>query len=76
MKSIILTPKRLKRELLFWLVSFGIAITLNIYSIVKYKTNWNEMITQMGYVFLISLLIYFLIFLIRVIISMVKSKQK
>jgi hypothetical protein len=76
MKEIIISPERLRKELYFLLASFGIALLLNVYSIIKYQTNWVEIITQIGYVFLLSLLFYLILLLVRGSIVCVKSIVK
>ncbi len=72
MKEIIITPKQLKKELLYWLYAFGLANILNIYSIIKYQTNWMELFTQIGYVFVLSIIIYLLLVFIRMIVRILK----
>jgi len=74
MKEIIITPKQLKKELLYWLLAFGLANILNIYSIIKYETSWMELITQIGYVFVLSIIIYLVLVLIRIIGRILKRK--
>jgi hypothetical protein len=72
MKSITFYPRR---EFLIWLVIFLLSNLLNAYSIHHYKTRWMELFTQLGYVFVISLLVYFLIALIRIVIVLVRKKK-
>jgi hypothetical protein len=72
MKSITFHPRR---EFILWLILFVLCNLLNVYSIIHYKTRWIELITQLGYVFVLSLLIYFLIALIRLIVTLVRKKK-
>jgi hypothetical protein len=72
MKSITFHPRR---EFIIWLILFILSNLLNAYSIIHYKTRWIELFTQLGYVFVISLLVYFLIALIRIAITLVRTKK-
>lgn len=65
MKDIIIKGSRIKRELKFWLVSFLIAVIINIYAIIEYNTNWIEIFSQLHIVVIVSILIYILLILIR-----------
>lgn len=72
MKSITFHPRR---EFIIWLIIFFFCNLLNVYSIIHYNTRWIELITQLGYVFVLSLLIYFLISLIRIIVALIRKKK-
>jgi hypothetical protein len=72
MKSITFHPRR---EFIIWMILFILCNLLNVYSIIHYKTRWIELITQLGYVFVLSLLIYFLIALIRLIVTLIRKKK-
>jgi len=72
MKPIIITPKRIRKELFIWLGALLIAVLLNVYSILKYKTSWTELVSQLGYVIAISIVLYLLAALIRGIVHFVK----
>lgn len=72
MKDVVITAKRLKKELNIFLVLFIIAFVLNIISIAVYKTEWKELITQIGIVFIIALVLYILIGFIRLLVLMIK----
>lgn len=72
MKNIIITPKDLKRELIIWLVCLVAAIGLNIYAIISYNTSWSELYSQGGYVIVLSLIIYAVLWIIRGIFLLVR----
>ena len=76
MKDTIITTKQKKRELLFLLISFIIAFVLNIYSIVYYDSQWKELFTTLHITILFSIVIYFLLVIIRLIISGITSLFK
>ncbi|MBE9511341.1 MAG: hypothetical protein IMY71_10705 [Bacteroidetes bacterium] len=67
MKNTIITAKQKKRELLFILISFIIAFALNIYSIIYYDSQWKELITTLHITLLMTIAIYFLLAIIRLI---------
>ncbi len=72
MKPITIHPRR---EFIIWLIAFLFSNLLNVYSIIHYKTNWIELVTQLGYVFVLSLLLYFLVALIRLIIGIIRRRK-
>lgn len=72
MKSITFYPRR---ELFLWLTAFIISNLLNVYSIMHYHTQWKELFTQLGYVFLLSLVIYGVVALSRLLIVLVRKKK-
>lgn len=65
--NIKLTVKRQKTELFIWLVCFIIAFGLNVFSIIYYKTEWKELLTQIFWVLALSILFYFIFLVIRLI---------
>jgi hypothetical protein len=74
MKDITIKGTRIKKEIVFWAVSLFIAEVINIVGIVKYNTNWWELITQLHVVVIVSVLVYLLLLLFRGIWSAVKKK--
>lgn len=69
MKDITIPGKTIRRELLILLLSIGIAVVLNIYSIIAYGTEWKELITTFHIVLLLGLVIYLLMGLVRLLIK-------
>ena len=65
MKDIIITPKKLKRERNIYLLSFILAFIINIIAVIVYTRPWIALISQIGYVIVISFLIYFLLWIPR-----------
>lgn len=76
MKDIVITAKRLKKEVLLFTICFIIGIMLNIISIAIYKTQWKELITQLHVVLLVAIVLYILIVLIRIIVFAIKQILK
>jgi hypothetical protein len=72
MKPITIHPRR---EFIIWLIAFLLSNLLNVYGIIHYKTRWIELFTQLGYVFVLSLLLYFLVVLIRMVVGIVRNRK-
>jgi len=68
MKDTVITAKRKKTEIIFLLASFILAFILNIYAISTYDTLWSEIFTTFHITLLLTLVIYFLILIVRLII--------
>jgi len=73
MRDIIIKATRIKTELLTLLVCFVVANLLNVYAILTYKTSFSELFTQLGYVFIFSVVLYLLWSLLRVIFYLIKK---
>ena len=65
MKEIVITAKRINKELLLLLACFIFAFLLNVVAVIIYSTPGIEIFTQIGYVVAITLVLYFFIFLLR-----------
>lgn len=63
MQDLIITKERIKIEINKILICFLIANILNIYSIVIYETEWWEFFTQLHWVIILTLVMYFLLFI-------------
>jgi hypothetical protein len=72
MKPVTIHPRR---EFIIWLIAFLFSNLLNVYGIIHYKTSWKELFTQLGYVFVLSLLLYFMVVLIRLVIAILKKRK-
>jgi hypothetical protein len=70
MKPITIHPRR---EFIIWLIAFLVSNLLNVYGIIHYKTSWTELFTQLGYVLVLSLLLYFMVALIRLVIGILRK---
>lgn len=69
MKDIIITSQKLKRERNIYLLSFILAFIVNVIVIIVYSRPWIEVISQIGYVIVISIFIYFILWIPRGILS-------
>ena len=63
MKDIIITSKKLKQERNIFLLSFLLAFIINV--IIIYPRPWIEIISQIGYVIVISFFIYLILWIPR-----------
>lgn len=66
MKDVIIRGTTIRRELLFFLLSFIIAFGMNIYAIITYETLWTELFTQLPFTIGLTLVIYLIILLARI----------
>lgn len=73
MKALVISPKRLKKELIIFTICFIIAFIMNIIAIIRFKTPWYEMFTQIGYVLIITISIYFIIVLFRSLLFLIRK---
>ena len=65
MQDIVITKKRIKKELVFLIISFVIALIMNVYAIISYKTQWIELLTTLHITIFLSVFLYFLIAILR-----------
>ena len=79
MKDSIITAKRKKIELITFLVCFIVANLINLYAINTYDTPIKELYTQIGYICIVSIIIYLIWSVLRIIfysvIKLFKSKK-
>lgn len=71
MKEIRITIQRQKKELKVFVFCFLIAFSINVFSIITYKTNWVEVFSYIGYVFVIAIFLYGLFAIVRIVYYMV-----
>lgn len=68
MKDIIIKAKQIKKELIIIFTCLAAAIGLNIYSIIRFKTDWNELWNQLYMVIFVAFLLYILLGILRLLI--------
>ena len=76
MKDIIITSKRIKKELYILLGCFIVAFAANIIAIIIYKTSWVETFSQIGYVVVITLYLYVLLAALRFAFKIIRKTLK
>jgi len=79
MKDLVITSRRLKKEIYILSACFTAAFLINIFSIITFKTPWYEMFTQIGYVVVITFILYFIMACLRlfttVVVTIFKIKK-
>ena len=65
----------LPKEIRIWIILFLIAEILNVAAIIIYKTEWKELYTQLGFVFIFTCFLYLFVGIIRFIIVLVKKSR-
>ena len=73
MRDIIITVKRQKTETIVLVICFLLTIALNVGAIIIYKTQWKELFTQLHVVVLLSLFLYLLTWIVRLIYIGIKT---
>lgn len=73
MKDLVITSRRLKKEMYILFACFITSFLINIFSIVTFKTSWYEMFTQIGYVVVITFILYLLVAMIRAVVFLIKK---
>ena len=73
MKDIIITSKRIKKELYILLGCFIVAFAVNLIAIIIYKTSWVEILSQIGYVLVITLFLYVLLAALRFAFKIIRK---
>jgi len=68
MKDLVIKGKWIRRELIILAVLFLAAVITNVIGIVKHDTRWIEMISQIHVVLILTLVLYLLLWLLRLII--------
>jgi hypothetical protein len=69
MRDIYITVRQQKREIKYFLICLMLAISVNIYAIIKYDTAWKELYSQWFYVLALTIFFYFVIGIFRIIIG-------
>lgn len=73
MKDTVITAQTKKRELRIFLGCLVLAFLINAYSILSYDTSWSEMYTMIGMVVAISVFLYVVQGVIRLLFHGVAS---
>ncbi len=68
MKDIIITGKTVRRELFILLGCFAAAVCINIGAIIGYGRPAAELVTMIGYVLFITVLLYLLLWIVRLLV--------
>lgn len=69
MRDIVITVKRIRIELITYLLCFSISFLSNVWAVYYYKSPISELLSSLFYVFIFSVVIYVLWSIVRIIIS-------
>ena len=69
MKDLVISGKRIKTEIWVFVACVVAMELLNIYSIIRYRGEWSEVIMSIGYVVTASVIVYLLIGVLRLIVA-------
>ncbi len=72
MKDMIISGETVRRELLILLCCFIIGMLTNVGAIIVYDRPFVELFTQIGFVIVFSLILYFALWIIRLIVMLVR----
>lgn len=70
MKDIVITGKRIRQELVVFLMSFVLAFAINVTAVVIYDRPLIELVSQIGYVTVIAIFVYLLLAIIRIVVAL------
>ena len=73
MKDLVISARRIRREIRFAAAAFIVAFLTNLYAVVRFDRPWYELFTQMGYVVVITAVIYLLLWIPRLLAALVSS---
>lgn len=71
MKDITIKGKSIKRELWILLGCFVFAVCVNIFAIIKYSRPAKELVTMIGYVIIVAIITYIVLWAIRLIVLLI-----
>ena len=73
MNDTVITAYQKKREAVILLVLFLVACLINLIAIISYHTAWSELITELPRVIILTLILYALTGVIRILFHVVKK---
>ncbi len=72
MKDIVISDRAFHREVLIALGCFLLSFCINVGAVIAYSKPWTEVFSQIGYVVVISLVLYAALMFFRIFIMIVK----
>jgi len=76
MKDLVIKGKWIRRELIILSILLLIAVIINIIGIVQHNTKWIELLSQLHVVVLLTIILYVLLWVIRLIIILISLPFK
>jgi uncharacterized membrane protein len=71
-----LTARRKKKELLLIALCFVIANIVNLAAIISFDTSWAELFSQIGYVVIITAILYIVVLVLRLLFHFLFRKRQ
>ncbi len=71
MKDLVIKGNWIKRELIILATTFIFAFVVNVIGIMKHNTRWIELLSQLHVVIILMVVLYILLWLVRLIIYLV-----
>jgi F0F1-type ATP synthase membrane subunit a len=68
MKDVLISGRRIARELMIFCGCFVFALAMNVFAIIKYKTEWKELLTTLHITVALALVIFVLLGLLRLLV--------
>ena len=65
MRDIVISQQRIRRELQIFIVCILVALAVNVYSIVHFKTHWTELFTTFHITLAVAAALFVLLALLR-----------
>lgn len=66
MKDLVISAKFIRREILMLVLSLLLALAINVYAIIAFKTQWSELLTTWHITLLLALALYVLLIVPRI----------
>ena len=76
MKDIVITVKRIRRELTWFGAMFVIAFALNIFAIIAYDGKWTELFMSLGFVLTTAVALYLVVAVLRIVVNTITGLTK
>lgn len=73
MKDLVITGRTVRRELLILLGCFIAGMLTNVGAIIAYGRPFSEFFTQIGFVIVFSVILYFALWVIRLIVLLIRN---
>lgn len=70
MNDIIIKEKHIRREA-FWAAGcFAAAFAMNLGAVIAYDRPWTELLSQIGYVVFLTVVIYLILLIVRLLVGL------
>ena len=73
MKDLVIKGKSIRNELIILAALFILSFIINVIGIIIHDTDWIELLSQMHVVLILTLVLYMLLWLVRLIVYFVIS---